>query len=76
VDYQMGVVRVLDRAVLEGAACECYAIIVREFDRLLGGETTRTNGGGVGASPLDGVTTSEGGRSTLGDGAPRGPTGD
>lgn len=36
VSYTMGRVRVVDRAGLEGAACECYAIIRREFDRLLG----------------------------------------
>lgn len=36
VEYQMGRVRVRDRAGLEGAACECYGVIAREFDRLLG----------------------------------------
>jgi CRP-like cAMP-binding protein len=66
-DYQMGRVRVRDRAGLERAACECYAIIAREFDRLLDGA-----GGPPGApGPLAGVTTAEGGRTTLGDGAPR-----
>jgi CRP-like cAMP-binding protein len=33
--YQMGRVRVLDRRLLERESCECYAIIAREFDRLL-----------------------------------------
>jgi len=34
--YHRGRVRVLDRAGLEGAACECYAVVRAEFDRLLG----------------------------------------
>lgn len=66
VDYQMGRVRVRDRAGLEAAACECYAIIVREFDRLLGEEPP---GRPPPPDPLAGVTTAEGGRSALGDGA-------
>jgi CRP-like cAMP-binding protein len=33
--YSRGAVRVLDRAGLEAAACECYRIVRREFDRLL-----------------------------------------
>jgi hypothetical protein len=28
--------RILDRARLEAASCECYAIVRREFERLLG----------------------------------------
>jgi CRP-like cAMP-binding protein len=66
IGYVRGRVVVRDRAALEAAACECYAVIAREFDRLLNGATT-----GVPRSPLDGVTTSEHGRSLLGDGAPR-----
>lgn len=34
--YQRGVVTILDRAGLEAVACECYGIIKREFDRLVG----------------------------------------
>lgn len=34
--YTRGRVRVLDRAGLERAACECYAVVKAEFDRLLG----------------------------------------
>lgn len=34
--YHRGEVTVLDRDGLEGAACECYGIIRREADRLLG----------------------------------------
>ena len=63
--YSMGTVAVRDRARLEAEACECYAVIRHEFDRLLDG--SRANGAG---HPLEGVTTAEGGRTTLGDGAP------
>jgi CRP-like cAMP-binding protein len=34
-----GRVTVLDRDGLERAACECYGVVRREFDRLVGGET-------------------------------------
>jgi CRP-like cAMP-binding protein len=34
--YRHGQMTVLDRPGLEAAACECYGIIRREFDRLLG----------------------------------------
>jgi CRP-like cAMP-binding protein len=33
--YSRGSIRVLDRAGLEAAACECYGIVRRHFDRLL-----------------------------------------
>jgi CRP-like cAMP-binding protein len=33
--YSRGTVRVLDRAGLEAAACECYGVVRRHFDRLL-----------------------------------------
>jgi CRP-like cAMP-binding protein len=69
VEYQMGRVRVRDRGALERAACECYAIIAREFDRLLGGD-------GLRPTPLDGVRTAEGNRTALGDGAPQGAAGE
>jgi CRP-like cAMP-binding protein len=32
--YRRGVIRVLDRAGLEAASCECYAVVRRNFDRL------------------------------------------
>jgi CRP-like cAMP-binding protein len=34
-----GQVTVVDRARLEGAACACYGVVRREFDRLVGGGT-------------------------------------
>jgi len=73
VTYEMGRVTVRDRARLEASACECYAIIVREFDRLLDGTTA---GPRRVPSVLHGVTTAEGDRSVVGGGAPRGRTGD
>jgi len=33
--YSRGHITVLDRAGLEGATCECYAVVKREYDRLL-----------------------------------------
>jgi len=33
--YQRGHITVLDRAKLEQRACECYAVVKREYDRLL-----------------------------------------
>jgi hypothetical protein len=69
--YEMGRVHVRDRTRLEGAACECYAIIVREFDRLLDGPQAAAHR--ELANPLAGVTTSEGDRTMLGDGTPRRP---
>ncbi|MDQ2667356.1 MAG: helix-turn-helix domain-containing protein [Gemmatimonadota bacterium] len=33
--YRRGRIRVVNRAGLEGAACECYAIVRCHFDRLL-----------------------------------------
>jgi CRP-like cAMP-binding protein len=35
--YRRGNLRILDRQKLEGYSCECYEIVKREFDRLLGG---------------------------------------
>jgi CRP-like cAMP-binding protein len=35
ISYQRGRIRVLDRAGLEARACECYAVVRREFERLL-----------------------------------------
>lgn len=35
IQYRHGVIEIRDRAGLESAACECYGIVAREFDRLL-----------------------------------------
>jgi CRP-like cAMP-binding protein len=35
IKYQRGHITVLDRAGLEARACECYAVVKKEFDRLL-----------------------------------------
>lgn len=35
--YRRGHVNILNRRKLEGQSCECYRIVKREFDRLLGG---------------------------------------
>jgi CRP-like cAMP-binding protein len=35
ITYTRGSIRVLDRSGLEGAACECYGIIRREYERLV-----------------------------------------
>jgi Mn-dependent DtxR family transcriptional regulator len=33
--YHRGIIRVLDRPALERRSCECYAVVKREYDRLL-----------------------------------------
>ena len=63
IEYEYGRVRVIDRAGLERASCECYAIVRSEFDRLLDGRHT--------PSPLDGLETSRDGITTLNVGVPR-----
>ncbi len=40
ISYMRGKVRVLDRAALQEAACECYSIITDEHTRMLGDATT------------------------------------
>ena len=35
IDYQRGRINVLDRPGLEARVCECYAVVKREYDRLL-----------------------------------------
>jgi CRP-like cAMP-binding protein len=35
IDYALGRIRVLDRQGLEKRACECYAVVKKEYDRLL-----------------------------------------
>jgi len=58
IEYRYGRVRIADRAALERSSCECYRIIVNEYDRLLEGRSI--------GSPLDGLVISDGKRSTLG----------
>lgn len=36
ITYHRGGIRVVDRAGLEAAACECYGLVRRHFDRLIG----------------------------------------
>ncbi len=38
--YHRGTVTIRDREGLEGAACECYAKLAAQFDRLLGSPPT------------------------------------
>jgi len=33
--YRRGHITVLDRAGLEGRSCECYAVVKKEYERLL-----------------------------------------
>jgi hypothetical protein len=35
IKYQRGHITVLDRALLERRTCECYAVVKKEYDRLL-----------------------------------------
>jgi len=35
IDYRRGHITVLDRAALERRSCECYAVVKKEYDRLL-----------------------------------------
>jgi CRP-like cAMP-binding protein len=35
IDYEAGRIRVLDRNGLERRSCECYAVVKKEYDRLL-----------------------------------------
>jgi CRP-like cAMP-binding protein len=36
VNYSRGHIKILDRAGLEKVVCECYGVVKKEFDRLLG----------------------------------------
>jgi CRP-like cAMP-binding protein len=65
--YEMGRIRVLDRARLEASACECYGIVRSEFDRLL--QATRDQS--PVPNPLDRLKTSDHGKTLVGDAVPR-----
>ena len=43
IHYSRGHIAVLDRPALEAHACECYAVVKREYDRLLPSENTVGN---------------------------------
>ncbi len=36
IQYSRGMIRILNRKELEDTSCECYQVIRKEFDRLLG----------------------------------------
>jgi CRP-like cAMP-binding protein len=40
IEYSRGHIKILDRDRLEGRACECYAVVKKEFDRLLSDSRT------------------------------------
>ena len=60
--YSRGRITVVDRALLEAASCECYAVIRSTFDRLMTGRAT--------PNPLAALRLSQDGFTTVGDGAP------
>ena len=43
IHYSRGRITVLDRAKLEARVCECYAVVKREYDRLLPGKSAITH---------------------------------
>jgi CRP-like cAMP-binding protein len=49
IHYSRGRIAVLDRSQLEAQACECYAVVKREYERLLRPENTMGNAGMHGA---------------------------
>ena len=44
IHYIRGKITVLDRSKLEARACECYAVVKREYDRLLPYEVFANSG--------------------------------
>jgi Mn-dependent DtxR family transcriptional regulator len=42
IEYSRGRISVLDRAGLEARVCECYAVVKKEYDRLLPAPTPET----------------------------------
>jgi hypothetical protein len=36
IEYVRGTITILDRSALEREACECYQVVMDEYDRLLG----------------------------------------
>ncbi len=43
IEYSRGKITVVDRAKLEKRVCECYAVVKREYDRLLPALEGRTH---------------------------------
>jgi CRP-like cAMP-binding protein len=41
IEYSRGRITVLDREQLEARVCECYAVVKKEYDRLLPSATTQ-----------------------------------
>jgi hypothetical protein len=35
IEYEDGLIRVIDRRGLEQRSCECYAVVKKEYDRIL-----------------------------------------
>jgi CRP-like cAMP-binding protein len=68
IEYRRGIVRVLDRAALERASCECYRIIRSTFERLVAEKES--------PSPIDGIKLSKNGRSIAKDGTPQAKPGE
>jgi signal transduction histidine kinase len=66
IGYSRGSIRILDRAGLESAACECYGIIKEEFDRLPAAEPMGEVTGTRRASTSAGDTRGEGTEQTGG----------
>jgi CRP-like cAMP-binding protein len=64
IEYSRGRITVVDRPGLERTSCECYRVILSEYDRLLAAGTI--------PSPLDDVEISQDGISTARAGSPRG----
>jgi CRP-like cAMP-binding protein len=67
IEYSRGRMRILDRSALEAGACECYAIIRTEFERLLGKPPTMPEL----RRKLQVPDHAAAGKSTAGDGTPR-----
>jgi len=67
IENHYGRITIRDRRALEGAACECYWVIRRELERLLGGRKS--------SSRLKNARVSARGKSLAGNSVPRGRTG-
>jgi CRP-like cAMP-binding protein len=51
ISYRRGTIQVLDRAALEKASCECYAIVKERFDAFLTPPSTAVQGHNEGRTP-------------------------